>query len=230
MMPGVGSGTNWLMGGVAAAVLLPLLAAGLNVPFIAAAAIALVAGGGVVLLTAPRRPLDGLDAGAIGRGRIELANELLGDAAPMVDRMRAAAKAIRGEAVRTRVGHLVDAATGIMASVQKDPLKLDRARRFLTYYLPRAAEIAEGYRVLEQRKLPDPDRLDLAFSRAADGMLAGDIDRLDIELKLLRGALDEDLGAEPGGGSVDSAPTASGPERPGPVSGPPTRATPPVRG
>jgi hypothetical protein len=77
-------------------------------------------------------------------------------------------------------------------------------RRFLTYYLPRAAEIAEAYRALETSTVPDTtrlaatgdmiDRLDVAFTRYAANLQDADLDKLDIELKLLKSSLDEDLG------------------------------------
>jgi hypothetical protein len=38
------------------------------------------------------------------------------------------------------------------------------------------------------------DRLDVAFTRYAASLQNGDLDKLDIELKLLKSSLDEDLG------------------------------------
>ena len=197
-------GLNWIAGGIAAALLVPALAIGLGMPFWIALGVAILAGGGCVVLLARRQPFEGLDANAIGRGKIELARELLLDADPLIERMEAVAEEIQTAPVRQRVGHLGNAARGIIETVEKDPLKIDRARRFLTYYLPRSVEMAEGYRQLEQQKLPDParlqatgdmlDRLDEAFSKYADGLFDDDMDRLDIELKLLKGSLDEDLG------------------------------------
>jgi len=215
MALGTPSGLNWVIGGLIAALLLPGLAIGLDVPFWLAIGIAAVAGAGGALLLAPRPRFDGLDANALGRGRIDLARELLDQAEPLVERMRTAADAIRAEAVRARVGHLTDAAGGILTAIEKDPLKLDRARRFLTYYLPSAVEMVEGYGLLEQKRVPDTarlqetgamlDRLDVAFSTYSDGMMNGDLDRLDIELKLLKSALDEDLGPAAGGAPAGRA-------------------------
>jgi 5-bromo-4-chloroindolyl phosphate hydrolysis protein len=199
-------GVNWIAGGLAAAVLIPALALGLGAPYVLSVMIALLAGGGTVVLLAPRERFEGLDAAAIGRGRIQLAKELLDEADPLVQRMQAAAKAIRSDAVRQRVGHLAVSAKGILAAVETDPLKIEPARRFLTYYLPRSAEVAEGYHMLEQMKLPDAqrmqatsellDRLDGAFAKYADGLLDVDMSRLDIELKLLKSSLDDDLGPQ----------------------------------
>jgi 5-bromo-4-chloroindolyl phosphate hydrolysis protein len=106
--------------------------------------------------------------------------------------------------VADRIRHLVKVARDIFAAIERDPLRLDRVRRFLTYYLPRAAEIAEAYRALETSTIPDTarlaaagamiDRLDGAFTRYAANLQDADLDKLDIELKLLKSSLDEDLG------------------------------------
>jgi 5-bromo-4-chloroindolyl phosphate hydrolysis protein len=214
------SGVNWIAGGAVAAVLIPVLAIGFAVPYWIAFMIALLAGGGVVVLLAPRTRFEGMDANAIGRGRIELARELLGEAEPLVARMQAAAQSLRSDAVRDRVGHLAICARGILDAIEQDPVKIEPARRFLTYYLPRAAEMAEGYRMQEQMKLPDPgrlqatadllNRLDTAFAKFADGLLGADMSRLDIELKLLKGSLDDDLGPVAGTPAAATSPWLTG--------------------
>jgi 5-bromo-4-chloroindolyl phosphate hydrolysis protein len=140
----------------------------------------------------------------MARGRIEFASELLAEAEPLAERMEDAASAIRTRAVADRIRHLVKVARDIFAAIERDPLRLDRVRRFLTYYLPRAAEIAEAYRALETSTVPDVtrlaatgdmiDRLDVAFTRYAANLQDADLDKLDIELKLLKSSLDEDLG------------------------------------
>jgi 5-bromo-4-chloroindolyl phosphate hydrolysis protein len=88
--------------------------------------------------------------------------------------------------------------------IEKDPLRIDRVRRFLTYYLPRAAEMAEAYRALETGPGADTarlnatgeiiDRLSAAFTEYAGNLRDAELDKLDIELKLLKRSLDEDLG------------------------------------
>ncbi|HLY55857.1 MAG TPA: 5-bromo-4-chloroindolyl phosphate hydrolysis family protein [Stellaceae bacterium] len=216
MALGQSGGFNWIIGGLAAAILLPTLAVGVGLPFWLAGGAAILAGGGAVLLLAPRRPFEGLDAGRIGRGRIELARELLAEAMPLAARLDVAARAIRSSSARLRVHRLAQAARGILGAIEKDPLKLDRAQRFLVYYLPRSVEMAEGYQLLEQKQMPDParlmatsdllDRLDGAFAKFADGLLDADVDRLDIELKLLKSSLDEDLG--PVAGKPTAAPVS----------------------
>ncbi|WP_441238770.1 5-bromo-4-chloroindolyl phosphate hydrolysis family protein [Bradyrhizobium sp. 930_D9_N1_4] len=203
-MAAMPSGLGWIAGGAAAAVLLPSLAIGLGMPFWIALAISAAAGGGIVVALAPRSRFAALEASGMARGQIEFANELLTEAEPLAERMEDAASAIRTRAVGDRIRHLVQIARDIFAAIERDPLRLDRVRRFLTYYLPRAAEIAEAYRALERSSVPDTarlaatgdmiNRLDMAFTRYAANLQDADLDKLDIELKLLKSSLDEDLG------------------------------------
>jgi 5-bromo-4-chloroindolyl phosphate hydrolysis protein len=198
------SGIDWIAGAVATAVLLPLLAIGVAMPFWIACIISVLAGAGVVAMLAPKRLFERLDASGAARGKIEFARELLTDAEPLAARMAAAATSIRAPKVAERVRHLVSMAHDIFAAIEKDPLRVDRVRRFLTYYLPRAAEIAEAYGSLERSPAPDSariaatgeliDRLDVAFTRYAASLQDADLDKLDIELKLLKSSLDDDLG------------------------------------
>src|SRR5215469_3243775 len=153
------SGLDWISGGVAAAILLPLLAVGVGMPFWIALAISALAGGGIVAVLAPKKLFAELDMSGAARGRIEFARELLIEAQPLADRMEAAAAGIRTRAVADRVRNLVKTARDIFAAIERDPLQIDRVRRFLTYYLPRAAEITEAYGLLERSAAPDAARL-----------------------------------------------------------------------
>jgi 5-bromo-4-chloroindolyl phosphate hydrolysis protein len=199
------SGLNWLAGGAAGAVLVPALALGVGLPFVVACAAGALAGGGLVLLLAPGTRFKALDASGVARGKIEFARELLTEADPFVERLEAAAKAICAKPVTERVRHLARVARGIFEAIEKDPLRVDRVRRFLTYYLPRAAEMAEAYRSLEESPRAEAarlnatgeiiDRLDAAFTEYAANLHLAELDKLDIELKLLKRSLDEDLGS-----------------------------------
>src|SRR6201999_1105312 len=148
-MPRAPSGLDWIAGGAAAAILLPALALGVGMPFWIALLISAVAGGGIVAVMAPKKLFAELDASGAARGRIEFARELLTEAEPLTERMDMAAAAIRTRAVAGRGRHLVKIARDIFAAIERDPLRIDRVRRFLTYYLPRAAEITEAYVSLE---------------------------------------------------------------------------------
>ena len=207
-MPSLPSGIDWIAGAVATAVLLPLLAIGIGMPFWIACIISVLAGGGVVAILAPRKLFAQLDASGAARGRIEFARELLTDAEPLAARLEVAVKSIRAAEVADRVRHLAAVSREIFAGVEKDPSRIDLVRRFLTYYLPRAAEIAEAYGSLERGNVPDTariaatgdliDRLDVAFTRYAANLQGADLGNLDIELKLLKSSLDEDLGPQLG--------------------------------
>ena len=199
------SGLNWLAGGAAAAILVPVLALGSGLPFWIACIASALAGGGLVILLAPATRFKALDASGVARGKIAFARELLTEADPFISRLEAAAKAIRAKTAVDRVRHLASVARGIFEAVEKDPLRIDRVRRFLTYYLPRAAEMAEAYQSLERDHGAEAarfeatreiiDRLDVAFTDYAANLRDADLDKLDIELKLLKRSLDEDLGS-----------------------------------
>ena len=198
------SGTNWIAGGLAAAVLLPILSLGAGMPFWIALAVSAMAGGGVLAVLEPGKLFPKLEASGVARAKIDFARELLIEAAPQADRIEAAAKSIRAAKVADQSKHLAVVARGIFAGIEKDPLRVDRVRRFLTYYLPQAAEIAEAYGALERSPARDAgriaatgeliDRLDSAFTRYAANVQDAALDNLDIELKLLRSSLDQDLG------------------------------------
>ena len=208
-MPAAPSGLHWIAGGAVAAVALPALAIGVGMPFWIALPISALAGGGIVAVLAPKKLFAELDLSGAARGRIEFARELLTEAQPLADRMEKAAAGIRTGAVADRVRNLVKTARDIFAAIERDPLQIDRVRRFLTYYLPRAAEITEAYGLLERSPAPDAarltatgaliDRLDTAFRRYGASLRDADLDKLDIELKLLKSSLDEDIGPVPSG-------------------------------
>ena len=203
-MPSTSSGMNWIAGGAVAAVLLPLLAITLDMPFWIAAIISVTAGGGLVVMLSPRRLFEGLDASGVARGKIEFARELLTDAEPLAVRLEVAVSSIGTPNVAERVRHLARVSREIFAAIEEDPLRVDRVRRFLTYYLPRAADLVEAFALLEKTGNRDAtrmtatsdliDRLDVAFTHYATNLQEADLGNLDIELKLLKSSLDDDLG------------------------------------
>jgi 5-bromo-4-chloroindolyl phosphate hydrolysis protein len=203
-MPPALSGMNWIVGGAATAILLPLLAIAVGMPFWIAGIISVAAGGGLIVLLSPRKLFEGLDTSGAARGKIEFARDLLTDAEPLAVRLEVAVSSIGTPKVAERVRHLARISREIFAGVEDDPLRVDRVRRFLTYYLPRAADLAEAYALLEKGSTRDTrrmaatsdliDRLDTAFTHYAANLHEADLGNLDIELKLLKSSLDEDLG------------------------------------
>lgn len=74
----------------------------------------------------------------------------------------------------------------------------------MTYYLPQAAEVADGYAVIETKKIEDPkrlaevasiiDKLRDAFVHYADGLAEADLGTLDTDLRQIESSLAKDIG------------------------------------
>lgn len=195
---------SWIAGAVAAAALLPLLVIGAGIPLWAACLISVAVGGGLSVSLSPRKPFERLDKSGAARGKIAFARDLLTDAEPLAARLELAASSIGTKKIADRVRHMARISREIFAGVEDDPLRVERVRRFLTYYLPRAADLADTYALLEKGAIGDAsrvasageliERLDAAFGHYAANLRHADLGNLDIELKLLRDALDEDIG------------------------------------
>lgn len=201
------NGGNWIVAGVIAAVLLPALVVAVHIPFLIALGAAALAFGGVGVLLAPRGLFEGIDLSGIGGGRVALARKVLTEAMPDLERLAERAGEIRNAATRGRIDHLAATARAIVDGVEKDPARLMAVQRFLTYYLPQAADVAENYGLLERRRVPDLrrlgemeaiiGRLDDAFTHYADSLVEADLSGLDTELRLLSASLEADLGKTP---------------------------------
>ena len=182
-------------------------------PFWAACLVSVAAGGGLLVSLSPRKSFERLDRSGAARGKIAFARDLLSDAEPLAVRLEVAVSSISTPRIAERVRHMARISREIFAGVEGDPLRVDRVRRFLTYYLPRAADLAEAYALLEKGATRDAsritatgeliERLDTAFTHYAANLQHADLGHLDIELKLLKSALDEDLGpSDPGKGNA----------------------------
>ena len=181
-----------------------LLAIGVGLPFWLAGWSRSLAGGGLVVLLAPRQLFEGLDASGVARGKIELARELLTEAQPLASawKKRDGRSARRGR----RPGPASrDAARGILTAIERGPAAA-RPGAAVSDLLPAArGRDRRGLRAAgAQSRAPTRiaatgdliDRLDTAFARYATELQDADLDKLDIELKLLKSSLDEDLGAD----------------------------------
>jgi hypothetical protein len=199
----MGNDLNWIVSGVVAAVILPLLA-WIGVPVWLAAIIAIVAFAGLVVLLSPRKLFEGLDVSAVGKEKLAFAQDLLNDAVPAAARLREAAGKIADKTVHERVQHLAALCQDVFAKVEQNPANASAVRRFLSYYVPRAAELAEGYVLLEDKHAPDParlkevgdviEKLEGAFVHYADSLADSELGSLDVDLKLIQSSLKEDLG------------------------------------
>lgn len=198
-----GNDLNWIISGLVAAILIPLLAF-VGMPFWLAAIVGVVAFLGLLVLLSPRRLFEGLNVGAIGKDKIAFARELLDDAMPAATRLQQAGSRIGDKAVHDRVLHLAAICRDVFAKLEQNPASAGAVRRFLSYYVPRAAEVAEGYAVLEDKHAPDPaklaeiggviEKLEGAFVHYADSLADTELGSLDIDLKLIQASLKEDLG------------------------------------
>ncbi len=200
----MGGGGNHLAAGVVAALAVPFGVLALGLPFALVIVVAVLLYAGVALLLAPRRTADRIKLGEVGRVQAKLVAGLIEEGEAAVARLRSAARGLRSQSAARTTVHLADVAAGILDRLAAEPGKLSAVRRFLTYYLPRAAEIAEGLGVVEQQRAPDPKRLgdiettlgklDQAFTFYADSFAQAELDALDVELKLLGRELADDLG------------------------------------
>jgi 5-bromo-4-chloroindolyl phosphate hydrolysis protein len=198
-----GNDLNWIISGVVAALLLPLLA-WIGVPFWLAAIIAAIAFVGLVVLLSPRKLFEGLNIAAVGKEKVAFAQELLNDAVPAAARLREAAQRITDKTVHDRVMHLAAICQDVFTKVEQNPGNASAVRRFLSYYVPRAAEVSEGYAVLEDKHAPNAaklaevggviEKLEGAFVHYADGLADSELGSLDVDLKLIQASLKEDLG------------------------------------
>lgn len=189
--------------GVAAALTPPVLVLGLEQPAWLALTAAFVIFVALWLLLKPGAEPGRLDAGAIGAGRRGAADDLMADGERALQRLREAPRTIRDQLMREEIRLLVMKADRVMREIRGDPERVMAVRRMLTFYLPNAASVAEGWRALENKSDPAPDRvlqtretmaqLNDAFTRFADELHEPQMQTLDLDLKVLNDALKHDL-------------------------------------
>lgn len=200
----LGNDGNWIVAGLAAAIVVPALSFGFHVPFIVSALIAVPVFAGLVILLAPRKLFEGMDVNALGKGQVAFARDLLSEAQPAAERLRVVAGRVHDKAMTSRITHLADIARDVFTRVEASPESAGTVRRFLSYYLPRAAEVAEGYAVIEAKRAPDAAqlaevssvlvKLEDAFVHYADSLVDDELGSLDTDLRLIQASLKEDLG------------------------------------
>lgn len=199
-----GNDWNWIAAGLAAAIVVPVLSFFAGMPIWIAAVIGLLVFVGLVFVLAPRSLFEGLDTRVIGRGRLEFARDLLNSATPAARRLEASAAQIASQETAKRVRHLAEIAADVFAKVEANPESAGTVKRFLSYYLPRAAEVAEGFAAIEAKRQPDAKRLqevglvltklEDAFVHYSDSLVDDRLDTLDTELRLIQASLKEDIG------------------------------------
>ncbi|HVO03919.1 MAG TPA: 5-bromo-4-chloroindolyl phosphate hydrolysis family protein [Candidatus Cybelea sp.] len=197
---------RYVIAGLVAAAALPAAVFVAAIPFYAAVPIAGVLFAATAFLLAPRRPLEGLDVAAIGRGQIEAAQGALEEADTDIDTIVASAKQIRTKDIAAALDHLAVTARRLLHQVEQDPAKLSDVRRLVAVYLPRTREIATSFADIENRGSLDAARVDRlrgvlkqideTFQHFGDRMVEDEAKGLDVELNLLEDSIKQELGSK----------------------------------
>ncbi|TPL85676.1 5-bromo-4-chloroindolyl phosphate hydrolase [Mesorhizobium sp. B2-3-14] len=199
-----GNDWNWIAAGGISAVLLVGLGFLTQFPFLVSAIIAALVFAGLVFVLAPRQLFEGLDLSTLSGSKVAFARELLAQAQPAADRLSATAGSIADKDMKAKVKNLSDIAADVISKVETKPETAPSVRRFLTYYVPQAAEVAEGYATLANRRAPSKVRLanvgavitklQDAFVHYADSLADSELGTLDVDLRLIQESLKEDIG------------------------------------
>src|SRR5262249_32901421 len=144
-----------VLAGLAGGLFAPIATFGFGLPLWASIPGSILIFFGVRLALTPRRLFEGFDFGEADRASLDLARELLSDAQAQLERLGAVARETRTAAVRGKLDHLQAIAARVIAEVEQKPRRVNNVRRLLTYYLPAAARLADGYHVLENSHAPD---------------------------------------------------------------------------
>lgn len=197
----MGRGTATLIGGLTGAAAFPLTVFALNFPLWLGA---VVSGGlflGAWMLLSPSS--SGLESGALLEAREETARGLVSDGAAALARLKQTAAAIRDQAMRAQVESLAKTGAQVLTEISNNPDRAMAVRRLLTFYLPNAASLAEGWQTLEKHASPSPERVEQtretmkalndAFAKFAEQADQPELDALDLNLKVTNDALKSDL-------------------------------------
>ncbi len=122
--------------------------------------------------------------------------DLLLDAKHDIGRIRGAAGAVDDSAIARQFKVLADAADQVHARLMAEPVKLGLARRYFASYLPRAADLAEGYHRLRKDQPGDDARraklldvlyrLETAMRQEEKGLSAPEMTRIDADIRILQ--------------------------------------------
>ena len=199
------SGASALFAGAVAAIIPPVLVLGFDQPIwlgLGAAAGAFGAIWGLTRTGRPR-PRGGLDVAAITGARADTARDLIAEGQAALERLRATARSVRDELMREEIKLLTMKAERVIRDIREHPDRVMAVRRLLSFYLPNAASVAEGWKALELKHTPAPEielqtretmaQLNDAFGQFADQAQQPQLQTLDLDLKVLRDAMKADL-------------------------------------
>jgi hypothetical protein len=133
----------------------------------------------------------------------DTADGLIAEGRAALTRLQFACRGLKDPAMKAETKRLAGTAERILLDIQADPSKAMSVRRLMTFYLPNAASVVEGWRALEGRALPAPERilqtretmthLNEAFDRFSHQLVAPRVQTLELDLKVLNDALKTDL-------------------------------------
>lgn len=139
----------------------------------------------------------------IADSRAETARAVLDRAAEALRETQAKAKAIKDPEARAGIERLGASGQRILNAIAERPELLARAQRVLTYHCERAVFLVGSLAALAQSPGADARRhqaithvlarMENLFERTALDLVAGDGKEMDLELRLISQALDEDL-------------------------------------
>jgi 5-bromo-4-chloroindolyl phosphate hydrolysis protein len=148
-------------------------------------------------IAAPR-----VDESGLNDARAQLVRKVLDDATSDLKKLDAAASRLADAEAREIAARLVSAGQRLSGQVAQAPEKLSMAQRAFTYHLPKAVYVAESIGALEASGA-DPARRQAArhvlarmenlFEKTALDLAGVDAREMDVELRLIQQALDEDL-------------------------------------
>ncbi|HEX8568406.1 MAG TPA: 5-bromo-4-chloroindolyl phosphate hydrolysis family protein [Caulobacteraceae bacterium] len=195
------SGAAAIVAGTVAALVPPILVLGFDQPAGLGLGLGFGIGGALFGLLGLGRGSGG--AGRVEDGRNATARELIAEGQAALERLRRTGRAVRDELMREEIKLLTMKADRVIREAQADPSTAMQVRRLFTFYLPNAASVAEGWRVLEDKPEREPElagqaretvaALNDAFSKFADDMHEPKLQTLDLDLRVLNNALKQDL-------------------------------------
>lgn len=174
----------------------------LHLPLWLAALIAVLVFVGAQMMFAPGR--QGRRAAPWLEGEAgETAQALIEEGERALASLRAAVRGVQDRSMRADLARLADSAERVLGELRADPGRAMAVRRLLTFYLPNAAGLAEGWRTLEGHRAPSPERMSQVRSTVqslieatdhyADEVTRPRLQALDLDLKVLNDALKADL-------------------------------------
>jgi hypothetical protein len=194
-------GTSTLIAGLAGALSFPVLALVLNLPLWLCLVISLGVFGGLTLALRPSG--FGLNMDAMMEAQSDTVRGLVSDGTAALDRIRRIAPAIQDTTMRSQILQLANTSSQIISHVRDDSARAMAVRRYLTFYLPNAAQIAEGWQTLEANAGSPPERkaqarevmkaLNDAATKYASDADQPELDALDLSLKVVKDSLVTDL-------------------------------------